>query len=189
MILPNYNDKALVPYRPSKMAVVSSYFNLLFDSRKYVYIVFLCLFFASSAFSRCIFVYNSEISELLYDDLSYSNAINKFFLVNCALAFVAYLSSFTTFVLPISLIAASHTFYLSSFVCFTVINGASFGLFNGLCILLVFALYSVLSVVFYTEQVKGRNNGVLGIIVSAFVFAVYVAVLHFFIKHLISFVI
>lgn len=180
MILPNHNEKALVPYTPSKLSVIFSCFNLVFYTRKSYYLLFLCLFFVSSALARCISVYNNDVMSLFFADLRAlnCNTPNKFIIIHCCVAFLAFFSAFTPFSIPISLFASAHSFYFLSYMCFSVADYIDNGIYKGVALLLVFSLSSVLGILFYTECVVFRSQrGILYRIFYGFIFAIYIVVL------------
>ncbi len=193
MIQPNNYEKALVPYIPiEKKKSFAELFDLAFTVRKSFYLWFLGLFFLSSAFARCVSLYNPEIAMLLHSEVDAFTADSGFsffmrcFLPQALVVIISYFSGYTPFAFVITAFSAVSGFYRISFLYFSLISDLSFKLYSGIAVLLSFTLLAVSGVVFYSEVLLVRDKkDFLHRAVYSVLCVLYLGVIFFALRHII----
>lgn len=175
-------ETALVPYiPPEKTDSAGDFRERLFLSGRGACLFFLGLFFAVSAFARCVSLQNRGILLEAYKDLkgfSVSGGIGfvlRFYLPQFVCAFAAFLAGFTIFALPVSVVAFAHSQFCLSFFYFALTeNAADCGFYKGLAALLYFAFFAAASVLYYSEVPSTNEAGTLrGLLLKGFVCLAY----------------
>lgn len=152
MIQPNYTEKALIPYSElSLRRRLCAYFNRVYYLTQPKLFLFTGLFFAVSVFARCVCVYNPLIVDSVRQGFLPTGdgltvfSLWKVFAPIAMMQFVSYLSGFTAFDFPVSLLSAIVYFYRFSFLCFAFLHDS-----DRLSFAVSFTVISACGIIYHT---------------------------------------